>query len=370
MDSYKMGNFLSNLRKQKNLTQKDVAEICSVSMQAVSKWERGESVPDIQILEKLSLLYSISINEIIAGNIEKKTADSSSNKNIISLVMSVLAMTAFFFNYVIVNDFVFTGYSLLFHSTNGQINTMLWIIFLVALSYLIIDIFKITGVLVRSKLLIIYYLLSGLLVFAFILIGLYWEIFLVYPQLILIITFLIIYSQNISFEQFDFNFPFINHYRNHFSQYQYYKKNRSRADVFDAYQGKIESGKLATVTKIIYWVLFVFLNLIGIYALIELFRMIFMVESFDLYFTSIISMLVFIIIEDILFFPAMKYQKTKFFGLLVLRHGVIMLIPLLITGVVYLISLGQFLLFGVPAMLMILFGLLLDDQTSIEKESL
>ncbi|MDE6408126.1 MAG: helix-turn-helix domain-containing protein [Anaeroplasmataceae bacterium] len=67
MDRIKMGNFLIELRKEKDLSQTDLAEIIGVTFQAVSKWERGEAIPDISILEKLASFYGITIDEIIKG---------------------------------------------------------------------------------------------------------------------------------------------------------------------------------------------------------------------------------------------------------------------------------------------------------------
>lgn len=67
MDRIKMGEFLTELRKEKDLSQTDLAEIIGVTFQAVSKWERGEAIPDISILEKLAIFYNVSIDEIIKG---------------------------------------------------------------------------------------------------------------------------------------------------------------------------------------------------------------------------------------------------------------------------------------------------------------
>jgi transcriptional regulator with XRE-family HTH domain len=67
MEAKKVGVYLKKLRVLRQYTQKDVAKICSVSNQAVSKWENGDSIPDIEILEKLSALYGVSINQIIMG---------------------------------------------------------------------------------------------------------------------------------------------------------------------------------------------------------------------------------------------------------------------------------------------------------------
>jgi len=82
MDGQKLSVFLLKLRKENNLSQKDISKLCNVTVQAVSKWERGESVPDIALLEKLSSFYKLSINELING--ETKELDSTTKRNLLS----------------------------------------------------------------------------------------------------------------------------------------------------------------------------------------------------------------------------------------------------------------------------------------------
>ncbi len=77
MDKLKMGEFLLNQRKNKNLSQENLAEIIGVTFQAVSKWERDEAIPDILTLEKLAKLYNITIDEIISG--QKKELPNECN---------------------------------------------------------------------------------------------------------------------------------------------------------------------------------------------------------------------------------------------------------------------------------------------------
>lgn len=67
MDRKKFSNLLIELRKENNYTQQDFAEIFNVTYQAVSRWETGESLPDITILEKISEFYNISINDLLKG---------------------------------------------------------------------------------------------------------------------------------------------------------------------------------------------------------------------------------------------------------------------------------------------------------------
>lgn len=75
-----IGSFLSELRRQKGLKQREVAEAILVSDKAVSRWETGRGIPDVTSLERLSDFYGVSINEILAGkrlNVEEigKVAD-------------------------------------------------------------------------------------------------------------------------------------------------------------------------------------------------------------------------------------------------------------------------------------------------------
>ena len=76
MDKKKIGIFLKELRKEKGLTQDEVAcafskscfgDIGLVSNAAVSKWERGESVPNIEDIQHLAHFYNVTIDEILNG---------------------------------------------------------------------------------------------------------------------------------------------------------------------------------------------------------------------------------------------------------------------------------------------------------------
>jgi len=79
MDNKKIGLFIASLRKDKNMTQKELADKLYISDQAVSKWERGLSMPDIGLIEKLSEYLEVSVSEILKGekidNMTKKNSD-------------------------------------------------------------------------------------------------------------------------------------------------------------------------------------------------------------------------------------------------------------------------------------------------------
>lgn len=67
MDNQKIGNFIKELRKEKNLTQKDLATKLNITDRAISKWERGLSCPDISLLDDLSKILEVSVIEILKG---------------------------------------------------------------------------------------------------------------------------------------------------------------------------------------------------------------------------------------------------------------------------------------------------------------
>ena len=62
------GNFLAQLRKEKGMTQKELAANLYVSDKAVSKWERGLSVPDISLLVPLAELLNVTVTELLEGH--------------------------------------------------------------------------------------------------------------------------------------------------------------------------------------------------------------------------------------------------------------------------------------------------------------
>ena len=67
MDTRKIAEQISILRKNKGLTQMELGERVGVSFQAVSKWERGETLPDITVLPDLAKVLETSIDHILLG---------------------------------------------------------------------------------------------------------------------------------------------------------------------------------------------------------------------------------------------------------------------------------------------------------------
>lgn len=78
MDTIKIGKFIKELRKEQNLTQKELATKLGITDRAVSRWERGIGCPDISLLSDLSKILNISISELLNGErIESLTIDQA-----------------------------------------------------------------------------------------------------------------------------------------------------------------------------------------------------------------------------------------------------------------------------------------------------
>ena len=103
---YQIGANISAYRKREGWTQAGLAERLNYSDKAVSKWERGESVPDVLILANMAELFGITVNELLIdpnalpektgavqnamGHVVEKTLKRKANKNIILGLSSVL----------------------------------------------------------------------------------------------------------------------------------------------------------------------------------------------------------------------------------------------------------------------------------------
>ena len=67
MDMVKMGSFLAELRKENNLTQAELGEKLGVTNKTISRWETGNYMPPVEMLEELSDMYGMTINELLSG---------------------------------------------------------------------------------------------------------------------------------------------------------------------------------------------------------------------------------------------------------------------------------------------------------------
>ena len=73
MDSIRTGSFIASLRREKGMTQKELASLLGVSDKAVSKWERGESYPEVTLFPALGAVLGVTVDELMAGERQPQT---------------------------------------------------------------------------------------------------------------------------------------------------------------------------------------------------------------------------------------------------------------------------------------------------------
>jgi len=87
MDLNKIGKFISEERKKKNYTQKQLADILNVSDRTISKWECGKGFPEISLLQPLCEELGISVNELLSGErLDNEKYMKKAEQNMVHLV--------------------------------------------------------------------------------------------------------------------------------------------------------------------------------------------------------------------------------------------------------------------------------------------
>lgn len=107
MNQSKIGIFISNLRKEKGLTQASLAEMLGITDRAVSKWERGLSMPDSSIMLPLCEILGISVNELLTGErIDMENYNKKAEENLLKMKKQNEKTTKFLLNAEIVIAFI------------------------------------------------------------------------------------------------------------------------------------------------------------------------------------------------------------------------------------------------------------------------
>jgi transcriptional regulator with XRE-family HTH domain len=87
MNQVKIGKFIAECRKNKNMTQAELAEKLNITDRAISKWETGKGMPDSSIMLDLCNELKISVNELLSGErIEMKNFNESIEKNLLDML--------------------------------------------------------------------------------------------------------------------------------------------------------------------------------------------------------------------------------------------------------------------------------------------
>ena len=106
MDKYKFGEFIYTQRKKLGFTQDELGRKLKVTNKAVSKWETGETLPDIQLLPELASVLNVTIDELLTQQkpeVEKVTVDTKKNlRKFLWVMCSILLFLSISLSFVVV----------------------------------------------------------------------------------------------------------------------------------------------------------------------------------------------------------------------------------------------------------------------------
>ena len=85
MDQKKIGMFMKELRKEKQLTQEQLAEIFGVTNRSISRWENGVNMPDFDLIIEIADYYDVSIEEILDGERKKEMIDKKTEQTMLKV---------------------------------------------------------------------------------------------------------------------------------------------------------------------------------------------------------------------------------------------------------------------------------------------
>ena len=85
IDQVKIGNFLKELRKENGKTQEEIAELFGISSRSVSRWENGNTMPDLGTLVELADYYDVEIREIIDGERKSEGMEKEEKETLLKI---------------------------------------------------------------------------------------------------------------------------------------------------------------------------------------------------------------------------------------------------------------------------------------------
>ena len=93
MDNKKIGKLIADLRRKQGLTQEQLGEKVGVGFRSVSKWECGKTLPDIGIINDLSKILGISLDELLSGELKSKEENSNKKKISSKIIITISILT-------------------------------------------------------------------------------------------------------------------------------------------------------------------------------------------------------------------------------------------------------------------------------------
>lgn len=89
MSNKLMGDMISGLRKEKGMTQRELADLLGITDKAVSKWERNIAYPDTATIPKIAKVFDISVEELMSAKVNNGT-ESKYNSSLISIILKAV----------------------------------------------------------------------------------------------------------------------------------------------------------------------------------------------------------------------------------------------------------------------------------------
>ena len=129
MDQVKIGKFIAQCRKEKQITQEELGEKLGVTNKTISRWENGHYLPDIEMMQLLSKEFNVSINELISG---EKIKDSDYKEKAESNLIAVLENSSFTLKEKI--DFYKKKW-LKEHIFSNIMSFIFWLVFMIILKF-------------------------------------------------------------------------------------------------------------------------------------------------------------------------------------------------------------------------------------------
>jgi len=103
----KIGNKILELRKQANLSQENLSELLGVSRQTISKWETGETSPDLKQAASLSKIFNVSLDELVDNNIKEIVVEKISNTEALAgIIIKILKVIGILFLVFLIIDII------------------------------------------------------------------------------------------------------------------------------------------------------------------------------------------------------------------------------------------------------------------------
>ena len=115
-----IGNKIMKLRKKKGLSQEELAEQIGVARQTISKWELGETSPDLKQAKELSKIFNVSLDELTENDIKNILVEKTSNTE--KLAGLILKLIKFIIIFIIVLPILLIGLRIIFKNIH-EINS-------------------------------------------------------------------------------------------------------------------------------------------------------------------------------------------------------------------------------------------------------